>query len=132
MQYILMACNDCKNQQGHVGTVHISCGDPPLTWVEIEAGHGVTVEERKISAESLVKAFKETADTSVTARLMWRDSGIFPLEYDGNTVMACTNHEKGPKTDVNQFKALAEMIKNGRLSVKVGTMTITKPKVTAP
>ena len=121
-----MTCYGCKYLHKHAGTSHIGCGNPPQVWVDLDVKGGVSVDERKQSAEALVKTFQETSELTVAARLVWRDSGIFPLEYDGGTVVACSNHEEGPGIAVNQFKTIMDTIQTGRISLKVGTMIISK------
>lgn len=84
-------CFSCKHRKDLPGNCHIECTRPPLF-----SGVGEVHITTEMGA-NMVKAAAEIG-APIVVRMKWRDCGVFPLLYDGATVVACANHEPEVKS----------------------------------
>ena len=86
-----MPCHKCSNQNYISGSHYIECKNPPLIVAKFPNG---SPEMREKAKEYIVKMQEEHPEIEVVSRCIWDKSGTFPVYYDPNTVLTCTNHNK--------------------------------------
>ena len=91
-----MSCHECCNERAIGGNVHIKCVNPPIATGELPNGSEEMREKAKHAIEEIKKLHP---DTPLILRCIWGGSGIFPLNFDANTVLGCSNFNVPPKEE---------------------------------
>lgn len=86
-------CHTCSNRRSIPGDCHISCVNPPPLYGEMS---NASEEKIKEAQEMILKVQEGLPEAQVLFRCTWGRCGIFPLAYDPNTILACTNHNVAP------------------------------------
>ena len=89
---ILSPCFSCKKRSSIPGNCHIQCQNPPKAMVKFKHGGN---KARREAQKVILKAKEEKEIPTLVIRCVWPRSGVFPLTFDGNTVLACSNYEEG-------------------------------------
>jgi len=81
-----MPCFKCEHKCALPGDAHIQCSNPPDRQVFVDEGGEKGAQQAKEVMEQL--------NDNVVIRVVWPGSGIFPLCYDGLTVLDCSNFKE--------------------------------------
>lgn len=107
-----MQCHSCTNKLPFGGSCHIGCVNPPTI---VAKSTNASEENKKIAQEAIDKIKKEQPDIKVVYRCVWGGSGTFPIYYDPNTVLACSNYDiKGEPRPENPLTSMMAILKTER------------------
>lgn len=86
-------CSGCKNAVGIPGDAHIGCQKPvPANCILLLSSGSQKALE--VVQEKFDKFRKEYPTTPIMIRMRWPGCGFYPLAFDSNTIVQCSNCEK--------------------------------------
>lgn len=109
-----MPCHKCHNQNYFSGSHHIGCNNPPLAVGEYP---NASPESREKAKKGIAEMLKLHPDVPIVIRCIWGGSGTYPVYFDPNTVLACSNHnKKGENSKTNPLYEMLAILKDvGRI-----------------